>query len=179
MSGPALLRTYRECESELLRFLGKRLGSHATAADIAQDLYIKLLRTRNLPPIHDAKRYLFRMASNLAIDHMRVESRRREILAEESGLIWSQTDELTPERHILARAELAHMKAAIATLTPRCRHIFYLRRFEGKTQLEISKELEIGLTTVQKDLKLAMVALLKARRQFQKQENSENENAKS
>ena len=167
MSCAVLLQAFRECEPELLRFLGKRVGSSATASDIAQDLYIKLLRTKDIPPIENGKGYLFRMAANLAIDHVRVEGRRQEILEEADGIVWQQSDELTPERHVMARAELDHMKSVIGELAPRCRQVFYLSRFEGKTQAEISAILNIGVTTVYKDLKLAIETLLEARRAYQ------------
>lgn len=163
----ALLQTYRDYEWELLRFLGKRLGSSSLASDIAHDLYIKILSAKEQSHIRDPRSYLFSMASNLALDHIRVEKRRREILEEAEGIVWRQTDDFTPERHALARAELDYLEAAIAELPARCRQVFFLNRYEGKSHAEISKTLKIGLTTVYKDLKIAMSVMMKARRQFQ------------
>lgn len=118
-----LLRAYHEYEWELLSFLGRRLGSRTLAADIAQDLYVKLLRTEEDPTVRDGRAYLFTMAANLALDHLRTEKRRGEILAEADGLVWRQAEDLTPERHVLAKAELAHVEAAIQALPERCRHV--------------------------------------------------------
>jgi len=161
-----LLRTYRQYEWELLRFLARRLGSSTLASDIAHDLYLKLCGTTDHPEIRDHKAYLFSMAANLATDHLRVERRRGEILAEADQVVWRQTDELTPERHALARAELRCMEAAIASLPERSRQVFHLSRYEGKSQTEIADLLGLGLTTVYKDLKTVMEALLAARRRF-------------
>jgi len=161
-----LLRAYREHEWELLRFLARRLGSAHLASDIAHDLYVKLLGAADHPDIRDRKAYLFGMAANLATDHLRVEGRRGEILAEASGSVWRQTDELTPERHALARAELGYLERVIAGLPERSRQVFHLNRYEGKSQAEIAAILGLGATTVYKDLKLVMDTLLKARRQF-------------
>ena len=66
--------------------------------------------------MRDRRAYLFTMAANLATDHMRVEKRRGEILAETDGAAWRQSEELTPERHAVARAELAEMDAVLAAL---------------------------------------------------------------
>ena len=77
-----LVQAYREHEWELLRFLARRLGSMHLASDIAHDLYVKLLGAADHPDIRDRRAYLFSMAANLATDHLRVEGRRREILAE-------------------------------------------------------------------------------------------------
>ena len=83
-----LLRAYHEYEWELLSFLGRRLGSRSLAADIAHDLYVKLLRSDEDPSVRDRRAYLFTMAANLATDHIRVEKRRGEILAEARSRCW-------------------------------------------------------------------------------------------
>lgn len=166
MNESLLLRAYHEHEWELLRFLGRRLGSRSLAADIAHDLYVKLLRADDEPPVHNQRAYLFTMAANLATDHVRVEKRRGEILAESDDAVWRQTEDLTPERHALARAELAHMEAAIVALPDRCRRVFLLARFDDLSQPQIAAELGIGVTTVYKDLKTALNTLIEARRRF-------------
>lgn len=162
-----LLQAYREHEGDLLRFLVKRLGNQQLAADLAHDLFLKLLRTMEQPAIRDCRAYLFSMAANLATDHQRTENRRREILDEVDDWAWRQRDELTPERHAMARDELAHLEAVIAALPDRCRRVFFLYRFEGLTQPQVAAEMGIGITTVYKDLKRAMSELTRARRDFQ------------
>lgn len=166
MRDSLLLRAFHEHEWELLRFLGRRLGSPTLAADIAHDIYEKLLRAGEHPAVSDARAYLFGMAANLATDHLRVEKRRSEILAEADGLVWRDADDLSPERHALARAELTYLEREIAGLPVRCRQVFHLSRFEGKTQPEIADALGLGLTTVYKDLKTAIDVLVRARRRF-------------
>jgi RNA polymerase sigma factor (sigma-70 family) len=178
MSESALLRTYREYEWELLRFLARRLGSPTTAADIAHDLYLKLLSATDHPLVHDHRAYVFTMAANLAADHLRVEKRRAEILEEVDGLVWRRTDELTPERHALARAELDYLTARIAELPQRCQQVFYLSRFEGKSQTEIAKILGVGVTTVYKDLTMTVDWLVSARRRFRGLAADEDEHGK-
>ncbi len=179
MRDSVLLETYREYEWELLRFLAGRLGCASLASDIAHDLYVKLLQAKEHPPIRDRRNYLFSMAANLATDHLRVESRRREILADADGLVWRRDDELTPERHAMARAEFDYLKAAIAKLPPRCRQVFYLSRFKGQTQAEIAEKLGIGLTTVYKDLKTAIAAMIEARRRFRAAVSPDEEQEKT
>ena len=179
MREPVLLQAYREYEWELLRFLARRLGSSNLASDIAQDLYVKLLHVQEHPPIRDRRAYLFGMAANLATDHLRVETRRREILAEVDGLVWRRSDELTPERHAMARAEFLYLQAEIAKLPSRCRRVFYLNRFEGRTQAQIAEALGIGLTTVYKDLKTAIAVMVEARRRFRGTMSPDTEHGKT
>lgn len=171
-----MIQAYREHERELLRFLARRLGSMHLAADIAQDLYVKLLGAADLPDIRDRRAYLFRMAANLATDHLRAERRRREILAGAGAVLRWQTDELTPERYVLARAELRHLESVIAGLPKRCRQVFDLHRCEGRSYAQIAAILKLGSTTVHKDLKLALDRLVRARWGFRQGNASMGDN---
>ena len=164
MQESVLLQAYLAHEWELRRYLSQRLGCPSLAADLTHDIYLKLRRSDDLPDVRDSRAYLFGMAANLATDHLRVEQRRREIRTEADGVVWHDRDERTPERHALNQAELDYIEAAAARLTPRCRQIFYLNRYEHKSQAEIAQELGLGLTTVYKELKTAMAALVAARR---------------
>jgi len=157
---------YLAYEPDLLRYLGTRFGLADRAADIVHDLYLKLGRTEEPDGVRDRRAYLFSMAANLATDQLRIEQRRGAILAEAEGVAWPQADERTPERHALAQAEIAHLTATIEALPRRCREVFYLYRFEDRTQAEIAEILGIGITSVYKDLKVAMGALVAARRRF-------------
>ena len=82
------------------------------------------------------------------------------------GVLWRQEDDLSPERHALARAELTFLEAEVAKLDPRCREVFYLSRYQGRSQAEIAAALGIGITTVYKDLKTALSVLTAAQRRF-------------
>lgn len=166
MPQSTLIKAYREYEADLRRFLAKRLKSVTLAGDIVQDLYLKLLAVEDHEEIRDRKSYLFSMAANLATDHQRIEARRRELLAEVDGLVWRQQDELTPERHMMAQAELQYIEKTLADLPERCRQVFQMNRYEGKSQAEIATRLGLGITTVYKDLKMVMETLMQARRRF-------------
>ena len=167
MAGETILqRAFIEYERELVGFLAARLGCRSLAADIAQDIYLKLSRAGDAQTVRNNRAYLFSIAANLATDHLRVEQRRTELKTQHEGVAWRQTDELTPERHALGRAELVYLEREIATLDQRCRRVFYLHRYEGKSQAQIAAAMGLGLTTVYKDLKKAMTHLVDARRRF-------------
>lgn len=167
MSESVLLKAFREHESALLRFLRSRIGSPAAAADLLYDLHLKLADGLHQQDPRDPRAYLFSMAANLATDRQRVERRRREILSETRDLLWEQSEEITPERHAIARAELACLESLVRSFPERRRRILYLSRFDGLSQTEIARELGVGVTTVYKELKTAMMLLLQARRDFQ------------
>jgi RNA polymerase sigma factor (sigma-70 family) len=167
MRDSILLQAYRDHEPALVRFLTRRLKCRFTAADVAHEVYLRLLADGAEAGVRNGKAYLFRMAANLATDHQRIESRRAEILAQVNELLWGGPDSITPERHALARAELAHLAAAVRTLPERTRRVFALSRFEGKSQREIAAVLGVSSTTVEKHLGRALDRLHDAHRAFE------------
>lgn len=167
MQDSLLLQAYREHESELIRFLAKRLKCVFTAADLAHELYLKLLTGQEAAAIQNGRAYLFRMAANMATDHIRGETRHGQILAEAGAYLWGRIEGLTPEQHAVTRAELAHLERAVATLPERSRQIFHLNRFEGLSQREIAGRLGISLTAVEKHMRRALDCLAEARRSFE------------
>ena len=163
MQQTTLTKAYKDSEAELVRFFSMRLGSATAAADLAHDLFIKLQSVEEVAALQNPRAYLFRMAANLATDHLRGEKRRAELREESVEFEIGRVEELSPERHALARLELAHIQAAFEKLDTRCQRVFYMARFEEKLQTDIAKEMGISITTVYKDLKKAMATLRKAK----------------
>ncbi|MEM8595395.1 MAG: RNA polymerase sigma factor [Pseudomonadota bacterium] len=156
-------------QEAIRRVLRRRLGSAEAAADAMQELYLKLCFSTPGPEIENPRAFVLRAANNLAIDQGRGQSRRARLHDAAASEI-ETIEQRTPERAALARAELAYLADAVATLPPRARRVFWLKRFEGRSHAEIAAALGIGLTTVFKDLKLTMSTLLAARRRFRGEE---------
>lgn len=157
------MQTYRTNERDLVRFLARRLRCLFTAHDLAQEIYLKLHSLDHPAAIGNPRAYLFRIAANLATDHLRTESRRSALLAEAQDMLWHGAPEATPERSLIARQELARVRAAVAELSPTSRKIFFLNRFEGKTQREIAAAMGVSLTTVEKHIRKVLHRLAEAR----------------
>jgi RNA polymerase sigma-70 factor (ECF subfamily) len=65
-------RAWRSHQSELLRFLHARLRDPAEAADLLQDVFLKALRQgRDFCELSDPRAWLFSVARNALIDHVR------------------------------------------------------------------------------------------------------------
>jgi len=160
---PSLLRAFLENHPDLVRFLSRRLRCLFTARDLAQEVYLRLVRAGGEEAVENPRALLFRIAANLATDHVRVQGRRAELLQEANALLWDQEDEISPERQILARDELVRIGAALALLPERTRRVFYLNRFEGVTQSEIACRLGISRTSVEKHMRRAWARVADAR----------------
>lgn len=132
---------------ELTRYLRRRVSSPEVAADLTQEAFLALWSARSASPIINGHAYLFRTATNLAINH----NRRERILSfvdDPDAVFASLADETaTPERILLSRQELAIVHATLSEFPPAHRKIFILSRIEGQTYDEIGRALEIPAKT--------------------------------
>ena len=78
-------------------------------------------------------------------------------------MLWQGVEHATPERRLIARQELENIRRVIAEMPPTSRNVFYLSRFEGKTQREIARQLGISRTTVEKHMRKILDCLAAAR----------------
>lgn len=163
MSHTELSQVFLEHEEDLFRFLVRRIKCAFTARDMTHDLFLKISAQGETTHIQNQKAYLFRMAANLATDYLRVEQNRADIVAETNELLWGNTERRDPERIIMARQELARSEQVLANLPLLSRKIFHLNRYEGKTYLEISKELHVSPSTVEHAIRTVLKQLSKVR----------------
>jgi RNA polymerase sigma factor (sigma-70 family) len=157
MSHADIRSLFDQHASDLQRFLTSRVTCEATAADLTQETFLRLAQVPNLNTIDNLRTYLFRIATNLAIDHHRARARTRLSSPEdEVALIEFPDAAATPETAALAKEELAVALQALEELSPLCRRIFILNRFEGLPHREIAVRLGIHLSTVEKNIARAL-----------------------
>ncbi len=149
---------------ELRRYVRQRTGSPTLADDVVNETWIRASTAAVAMP-DNPRAYLFRMAGNIAIDHLR-QSRTRRIA--EQGVVQAPdggdadlsalaSADPSPHAALHAREELAILVEAVRELPPKCREVFLLYRGEGLTMAEIAVELNISPKTVEKHIARAML----------------------
>lgn len=161
----ALSRLLQSERSSLLRLAERIVGSVAAAEDVTQRLWLRIQRVENDPHIANKRAFLFRLASNLAIDHVRSERSRAAVLAEAQAFLWNEIETPNPEQAAISAAELARVLAAAATLPEPTRSIFRLHRFDGLRQSDVAVRYGVSVTTVEKHVRRALAILRDARDQ--------------
>ena len=155
-----MLQSFVEHRDALLRFLTRRLDNAALAEDLIQETW---LRAANLAPgaaaIDNPRSYLFRIATNLVLDHQRRVGYGIELQASETVVATVADTQPSPEQTALHRSELARLLQVIDDLPPRCREVFLLCRFEGLSHAEIAERLNISRSTVVSHVVNALAAL--------------------
>lgn len=129
---PAMrLATFVERDGPALsRYLGRLLGSADDAEDVLQDAVLRALRVASLPPGDELRRWLYRVATNRAIDVMR---RRRT-----RPLDFDPASPSDLQRDTERAAVAATLREAASRLPPRQRAALTLRYLEDKPYPELA-----------------------------------------
>jgi RNA polymerase sigma factor (sigma-70 family) len=148
-SDAVVVNLFRSHNRELSNFLRRRVGQQE-AEDIAQDAYLRLLRDGNSAELEYPRSYLFRVASNLAIDMTRKAKVRMARHVEDVDFDSLGTDANGGSgNHAM---EMICLQRCLANLPPMCRNVFLLNRIYGLTYPEIAVRLEISLRTVNRNM---------------------------
>jgi RNA polymerase sigma-70 factor (ECF subfamily) len=149
-----LLQAFLLHRGRMERGVARRVGCRATAADLMQDLFLRLWQ-RPGGGGRDDPRYLLRSAQNIATDHLRSASHR----AETHYLSPDLPDHRpAPEDAIAVRQQLLAIEAALEALPPRTRKAFLMHRLHGQTCPEIAHALRVSIATVERDIARALLA---------------------
>ena len=132
------------------------MGNVEKAADVAQDTYLRLASLADTAQILEPRAFVFRVASNLAIDRLRQEQRRSAVHDDDSGSHDVCDPLASPEKHFLAAEALEQLDKSLAQLPSKARLALLLNRLEGLTHAQIAVRLEVSESTVGKYIVQAM-----------------------
>jgi RNA polymerase sigma-70 factor (ECF subfamily) len=147
---------YANLHGELLSFVYRKVRSSAIAADIVQDAYLRATASLQDQAPDDPRAYLYRVAENLTVDHLRRQRARGKYLVEANVSEEQHPKAPSPETQLIDRQRLQALVAAVDELPRRCREVFMLRKFEDLNQSEIAHRLGISRNMVEKHLRHAL-----------------------
>jgi len=134
--------------------LRRRSGCSHTAADLTQDIFVRLLVKPDLSPMDEPRAYLARIAHGLLIDHHRRQTLEKAWLDTLKNL--PENEAPSPDEQLIIIEALARIDTLLHGLKPRVRKVFLLSRLEGKSYPEIAAQVGASLSTVEKDMALAL-----------------------
>ena len=147
---------YLSEKSSLIRRVARRLGSHALAADLVHDVFLRLWE-KGHQALEDEVSYVGRSVSNAIVDHARAERVRKSYV---DGILPEQYMAPVPTPHEIAevRDEVRMLDNWLQRLPERTRHIFLLNKVHGCKYAEIANVFGISRSAVEKHIARAMVA---------------------
>jgi RNA polymerase sigma factor (sigma-70 family) len=150
-------RLFREHNEALISLLALRLNSLQDAKEVAQESYVRLLQLDRPGAASLLRAYLFRIATNLAIDRLRQRTVRwRAAPAVKAELFESFTPN-EPERRALAREEIEFVRQCLEELPEACRRAFWFHRADGMSVADIAHRLGVSERMVRYHLGRALM----------------------
>jgi RNA polymerase sigma factor (sigma-70 family) len=141
MSNKSLLGDWRQSwNRSLLRFLGRRVHAAVDIEDLAQETYLRLLRSRDLSEVRNPQAYLFKVANHVVFEwrHQQLPSDSIEAVDEQQLL-----DESSPELEVEAALSQSRMEGVLAALSPLMRAVVLLKLRDACSSRQIAQELGI------------------------------------
>ena len=140
----------------LKRFLSQRLANRADAPDLAQEIYLRLLRLERHEEIRTPEAYLLTIAGNLLHEHaMRQANAPPSVDITEIAATYGGFDEDLPLQ-AETQQRLDALDLALKRLSPKSHAVLVMRRRDGFTLEEIGAQLGISRNTVKKHLAKAL-----------------------
>jgi RNA polymerase sigma-70 factor (ECF subfamily) len=135
--------------SELLRFLQARLAKSHEAEDLAQEVYLRLLRVKDIERIRNPRAYVLRVATNVICEWQLLARNR---LTHSPELLEQLLDSQDTQHQAEIEQEVRELEAALALLTPKCRAVLLMHRRDRYTYDEIATRMGISVSMVKKYL---------------------------
>lgn len=154
---------------ELLNFLSRKVADRSTAADLAQESYVRVYAAQATgSAIVNPRALLYQTARNLVIDHHRHGDVRAGVEvapAQQQDDVAAGPLGLEPEAALASGQGVAAMVAVIDNLPPRCREAFMYNRFDGMTYAQVAARMGISVKAVEQHIKHALDACERCRAQ--------------
>jgi RNA polymerase sigma-19 factor, ECF subfamily len=149
-------------QPQIFHFLLRYTFDKDSAKDLLQETYIKFWNAREgVNPFGEPKAYLFKIASNLALNFVERNKKAPSIddpsFTEFNALI---TDDLDYS------FIMDDFKKALFNLSERCRVVFILRRYHDLKNAEIAEMLDISNQTVKNHMTKALTDLRKSLKSY-------------
>jgi len=156
---PAFRELVRRYERPVFSLVFRMVRDRETAEDLAQDAFIKVLNhIDKYSPEFKFSSWLFKIANNVAIDHLR--RRRLDTISMdgsphattasevEASSLELRADQETALEEMEAKELGSAIERAIGALRPEYRACIMLRHVEGRSYEEIAATLDLPLGTV-------------------------------
>jgi RNA polymerase sigma-70 factor (ECF subfamily) len=150
-------RLFAEHRRALQAFFYRRIRTKSDAPDLAQEVYVRMLRVSDHQAIRDPERYLYTVASNLAKEYAVLDRRQARSVDVEGASVQQLLGELpTVDAQLDVTRRVARLRVVLAQLSPKCRAAVVLQYRYGLSYEDIAERLDVSPHMVKKYLAQAL-----------------------
>lgn len=128
--------------------------------DIVQETYALLAGLESVDAIRHVKAYMFKTAYSVILGQVRRANIVSISTIDDIGQLAGADEAPLPDIQVSDRQELQRLSEAIASLPPRRREVFVLRKIHGLKQHEVAQKLGVSVGTVEKQMQKSLNALM-------------------
>ena len=150
-------RLFAEHRNALQAFFYRRIKAKHDAADLVQEVYLRILRVKDADAIRNPEGYLYAVATNLVYEHSVLARRNAvptdpdQVLVEDDSARSAGFEELFD-----TETRVVRLREVLAQLPPKCRATVNLKYQHGLSYQEIAERLGVSPHMVQKYLGTAL-----------------------
>src|ERR1700720_2937987 len=143
---PSLVeRLFVEHRGALQTFFRRRIRSKADAPDLAQEVYVRMLRISDQEAIRNPVHYLYTVANNLVKEHAALDRRQANGIDIDEAPAHEQLETLPEfDGNLDASQRVARLGVVLKQLRPKCRAAVELRFTHGLSFREIAAHLGVS-----------------------------------
>jgi RNA polymerase sigma-70 factor (ECF subfamily) len=150
-------RLFAAHRGALQAFFYRRVRFRADATDLAQEVYVRMLRVKDMDSIRDTEAYLYTVAGNLAKEHAAREQRRGIAVDVEETKIQEELAELASfDAQIDVAQQVKQLREVLRQLPPRWHAAVMLHYVRGLSYDEVAQQLGVSTLMVKKYLGKAL-----------------------
>lgn len=150
-------RLFSHHRTALLQYLTRLLSNSDDAEEVLQETYVRLLRVEHLDHLDDqVRRFLFKIATNLARDRFRQRKSRSYAAHIPYELVDLVGEQESPDEIIDWDHGMLVVKQVLLDLPPRHRQVFLLHVTQNMSYRTISRHLGVSTKTVERDIAMVL-----------------------
>jgi len=151
-------RLFAEHRSALEAFFQRRVRTRSDAPDLAQEVYLRMLRVSDTDAIRNPELYLYTVANNLVKEHAVLDRRQASGVDVDDTTVQQQLAELPSfDTDLDGVRRLERLQVVLAQLRPRHRAAVVLHYRHGFSYAEIGERLGVSPHMVKKYLAQSLV----------------------